>query len=710
MKYHMQKCDVGKILAILDFDAQKSKKTKIVNKVKEAKQKRHSDLMRELEALECYDSLKRHVETYGWADAKKNFKGRDVDLLARSAKYGLVSVEMPHSSVIKRNKGERNLRDSHKEIEVFMVKGKSAYEMARLLAKPFLTGAYIRDYVLSLNPDYTPVVSDDTRSKLSTIAQKKKATKQKAERESLEEISEAEMISFLFRDFLSLKELSLHLRCDMKLLEDFLLEKFSINLSVWMRDPLYSRVRFYAKRHRKDFSPSQAVLLFLDEEKISLPRWSVHYPNLYRALVVLDSAELTQRFITKHQVPDVLTISSHLPIGSYSNLAGYLNGASEIFDFYVPEKWDVLVRATTLEGLEQEEAFESILSASAKYSNTASLAGHFDVLPAKMYAIIKFLSLPIHYKISSAEEVVAQMLDSLSVPYKLHYRKVLAGQEVDFYIPQAKIAIEVNPTHTHNTTAGFRKKYPPRSAQYHLNKSKAAFSTDVTLLHLYDWDLYTTEDRVKTKYFLKLMIFGADQVFYARQTKVVRSKNSSTQRSYRAFLEKYHRQGAGRAQHYYGLTNAEGKLIAVASFSVRGQEAELKRLAFLENTQVRFGLSKFIRAFSRDFSHVNTLYSYSNNDYGKGNAYKAAGFTFVRFTKASVRWVNPSDPHDSYSWQVATPWSASSGILSRALGSKKVGKTAAEDLVATELPHRTDSGKGYVAIHTAGSILWKKDL
>ena len=50
---------------------------------------------------------------------------------------------------------------------------------------------------------------------------------------------------------------------------------------------------------------------------------------------------------------------------------------------------------------------------------------------------------------SGPEQRVSRFLDTLEVTYLRNYRKLLGGLEVDFYIPDAHIAIEVNPNTTH---------------------------------------------------------------------------------------------------------------------------------------------------------------------------------------------------------------------------------------------------------------------
>lgn len=159
-----------------------------------------------------------------------------------------------------------------------------------------------------------------------------------------------------------------------------------------------------------------------------------------------------------------------------------------------------------------------------------------------------------------------------------------------------------------------------------------------------------------------------------------------------------------------------GELLGVASigkYRYDDESLELKRLAFLPDVMVAYGLSKLVSHIPHlieDGINYHCLYSYSRNDMGTGDGYRKAGFELVRGTAASLHWVNPLDPYDRYSWQVSTPWSAKHGVISRVIGGTDMTRREAETFMERDMPHRNDNGRGYVRVYDSGSKLWRIPL
>lgn len=83
----------------------------------------------------------------------------------------------------------------------------------------------------------------------------------------------------------------------------------------------------------------------------------------------------------------------------------------------------------------------------------------------------------------------------LKVEYELH----LNGSFFDIYLPEYNLAIEINPTITHNSTYPFACKrnkcaeqpckiHKPLSKDYHFKKSKIAMKNNLKLIHMFEWD------------------------------------------------------------------------------------------------------------------------------------------------------------------------------------------------------------------------------
>lgn len=319
---------------------------------------------------------------------------------------------------------------------------------------------------------------------------------------------------------------------------------------------------------------------------------------------------------------------------------------------------------------------------------------------------------------SSTTTNVANVLDELGVTYLTRTRQF--GFELDFYLPEQKLAIDVSPLATHNSNRyrhfGLTTAKPKR-ASAHEYKYKTVAKQGVTLITLFEKQLDPDVWVNKTIPMLRRLVTGhADVTLYARQTEIKLMSQPDDKKLVDAFLERYHMDGKTPARIRYGMFYRD-ELVGVATFSLPttpvykdGETLELKRLAFKSDVQVRYGISKIVAQLSRDFPEYNRLMTYSNNNMGHGNGYERAGFTFVKDTGAQLTFVNPKNPLDTYSWSVATPWSAKTGVIAKLLGSQFVSNDKARFLVETALPHRTDDGIGYVAFYDTGNKLWTKTL
>ena len=82
---------------------------------------------------------------------------------------------------------------------------------------------------------------------------------------------------------------------------------------------------------------------------------------------------------------------------------------------------------------------------------------------------------------------VAELLEQLDISYVYNDRKSIAPKEIDFYLLDLNIGIEVNDTWTHNSeTNPFGS---PKECTYHQDKTKLAWSKNIKLIHLFENDI-----------------------------------------------------------------------------------------------------------------------------------------------------------------------------------------------------------------------------
>lgn len=313
------------------------------------------------------------------------------------------------------------------------------------------------------------------------------------------------------------------------------------------------------------------------------------------------------------------------------------------------------------------------------------------------------------------EEQVFNFLADNNIHFFDHVKDIISPLEIDFFIPQQNIAIELNPTYTHNST--YNAKFisssitPKKDPLYHWQKYKQCQKKNVELISLFERDLVEPTWSNFTKPFLLFKLKGAEKVYYARQIKLQNITNNKEEIHYaRSFISKYHEQGNVNAQYYYKILNKNNSILGYASFGNNQQyhKIELKRLVFKPNIQIRYGLSKIIFHFLIDYPQYNEIYSYSNNNIGNGKSYLKAGFKFIKETKPTLKYVNIKNANDQYSWSIATSWGAKSGVIAKdARQSLQLTNKEAENYVQTKLKHRTDNGHGYVKVFDTGNKLWK---
>lgn len=338
-----------------------------------------------------------------------------------------------------------------------------------------------------------------------------------------------------------------------------------------------------------------------------------------------------------------------------------------------------------------------------------------DLTSSDVITIINAIGIEIpRCRMSQPEEQVAGVLDSMGVHYAMNDRKLLHGMELDFYIPSLHMGIEVSPTHTHNSTYGwYGTGQYAKAPDYHQVKTRMAEQSGIDLITLYSKDLEGDTWEHVTKPFLRFKLNGPDYLVYANAVHL----EPIPVKQARVFMETYHRDGFHESRCHIGFIHTEsGELLGVASigkYRYDDESLELKRLAFLPDVMVAYGLSKLVSHIPHlieDGINYHCLYSYSRNDMGTGDGYRKAGFELVRGTAASLHWVNPLDPYDRYSWQVSTPWSAKHGVISRVIGGTDMTRREAETFMERDMPHRNDNGRGYVRVYDSGSKLWRISL
>lgn len=254
----------------------------------------------------------------------------------------------------------------------------------------------------------------------------------------------------------------------------------------------------------------------------------------------------------------------------------------------------------------------------------------------KRYGLYEFVR---HTTSSKLVLLIINDLRKLGLDFELNNRRVLRTndmhREIDIYLPDFKLGIEINPVATHSIDS----KMGVKSKSYHQEKSLLAEECGVGLIHFYDADYY---DKRKYNVFLNQLraLTQSKTRIGARDCDVVKIDA----RESNVFLNKFHFQGAERSSSVrYGLYFGS-ILVGVMTFGTSRyteNEYELIRYCMDPNYVVMGGFAKLFKQASCDWVSGTVVVSYMdlNKRLRPHNVYEQHGFTYSGITQPDYVWV-----------------------------------------------------------------------
>ena len=224
-------------------------------------------------------------------------------------------------------------------------------------------------------------------------------------------------------------------------------------------------------------------------------------------------------------------------------------------------------------------------------------------------------------------------------------RTVISPKELDIFIPELNLAIEVNGLrwHSHHPSLGKRE-----DRNKHLSKTISAAENGVTLIHVTDYEWKHKRDIVKSIIQSRL---GMNEKIHARKC-VIQPVDKKTER---AFLDKYHIQGFVASNTAFGLFYNEELLMIMSIGKARFKseyDYEILRMCAKSNITINGGVSKLVSHLKKLFP-ASTIVSYCDLSKGTGVGYTKAGFTFVGTTRPGYFWTNGNTIVSRYTSQKA---------------------------------------------------------
>lgn len=211
-------------------------------------------------------------------------------------------------------------------------------------------------------------------------------------------------------------------------------------------------------------------------------------------------------------------------------------------------------------------------------------------------------------------QMICEWLDLNHISYVTNDRKKIYPKEIDIYIEDYKLGIEINGIYWH------RESKVPRD--YHLVKTLKCEESGIQLLHFWDYEIKSQFDIVVDMISSKLNLL---EKIGARKCNIVQVSSSDAN----LFFKTNHLQGSANSSINIGL-EYQNELVCLAGFSRprydKRYDLELIRFACKKGVSIVGGFSKIISTVD------NSIISYANRRWSSGIVYKSSGWDYVKTT------------------------------------------------------------------------------
>lgn len=296
---------------------------------------------------------------------------------------------------------------------------------------------------------------------------------------------------------------------------------------------------------------------------------------------------------------------------------------------------------------------------------------------------------------SELENLIKRVLDDNKVLYHHHNRSIIAGAknpehkyELDFYLPDYNIGIEINDLATHNVE---NLNEHSIGSSYHLYKTLNCQDQNIRLIHIWEWELHNNFDKL-SKWLINELNNSKTRIF--AKNCVIKQVPLNDEK---LFLNTYHLQGYTKSDIALGLY-FNGELIQIMTFGkprfTKKYEYELIRLCTKYDYAVIGGSKRLFANFIGEYSPASII-SYCDLSKFSGNVYEKIGMKYVNRSKPTVIYCN-------YKWNVINESILIKYGIDNLLGTSYGKGTDNKELIRKE---------GYLPIYNCGNLIyeWKSD-
>ena len=197
------------------------------------------------------------------------------------------------------------------------------------------------------------------------------------------------------------------------------------------------------------------------------------------------------------------------------------------------------------------------------------------------------------------------------------------AKQLDFLIPEKKLAIEFNGNYYHSVNAG-------KDKNYHLNKTLLCQEKDIRLIHIFEYEWISKKNICKSIISSVLGIY--ERKIYARNCEV----KEVSSKEVKEFLNANHLQGYVASLYRIGLyfNDELVQLLCFGQNRFKKNEIELLRFCTKLNTQVIGGFSKLLK-----YQPYNTFISYIDLSKFNAQGYLKNNFEIISQSNPSYKYI-----------------------------------------------------------------------
>jgi Pyruvate/2-oxoacid:ferredoxin oxidoreductase delta subunit len=242
-------------------------------------------------------------------------------------------------------------------------------------------------------------------------------------------------------------------------------------------------------------------------------------------------------------------------------------------------------------------------------------------------------------KISKPHQEIIDILMMYHIPnIIINDRKVLSGKELDIYLPDNNLAIEMNGLKHHTELFG------GKISTYHIEKTKGCQNKNIRLIHIFD-DEWNNKKNICISKLLSILKVNKNQSIYARKC-VIKEINSEIKNT---FLNKNHIQGEDKSNIKLGMFH-EDTLVSVMTFSNSfnmtnavsiNNQWNLSRFASDISLNVIGGAGKLLSYFIKNYK-PKSIISFADMRWSEmnDNLYTKLGFNLVNIGNPNYSYYN----------------------------------------------------------------------